>query len=157
MAAGEADGGEQVGFALERRFDQVGDAFGVGVGGEDVALGGEFAAQGFVVLDDAVVDDGDAAGDVRVGVALGGDAVGGPAGVSDAGDGSGIGGCGFEFGDAADGADAFDVVAADDCQAGRVIAPVFEFLEPFDQDRDDVAAGRSRDDAAHKSPLLEKG
>ncbi len=38
-AAGDPDGGEQVGFALERGFDQVADAFGVGVGGEDVALG----------------------------------------------------------------------------------------------------------------------
>ena len=37
------------------------------------------------VLDDAVVDDGDAAGLVRVGVALGGRAVGRPAGVADAG------------------------------------------------------------------------
>ena len=48
-------------------------------------------------------------------------------------------------------------VAADDGQAGGVIAPVFELLQPFDQDRDDVTAGRSRNDAAHKSPLLEKG
>ncbi len=92
-----------------------------------------------------------------MGVALGGDAVGGPAGVGDAGDGSGIGGCGFEFGDAADRADAFDVVAADDGEAGRVIAPVFELLQAFDQDGNDVAGGCGRDDAAHKSPLLEKG
>jgi hypothetical protein len=66
LAAGEADGGEQVGFGLERGFDEVGDAFGVGVGGEDVALGGQFAAQAFVVLDDAVVDNRDRAGNVLV-------------------------------------------------------------------------------------------
>jgi hypothetical protein len=77
--------------------------------------------------------------------------------VGDAGGGLGIGGCGFEFGDAADGPGTLYFLVADDCQTGGVVTSVFEFLEPFDQDRDDVTAGRSRNDAAHKSPLLEKG
>ena len=44
----------------------------------------QLAAQFFEVFDDAVVHHGQPAGDVRVGVALGGHAVGGPAGVGDA-------------------------------------------------------------------------
>jgi hypothetical protein len=139
--AGELHRLEEIRFVLERGLDQVGDAFGVGVRGEDVALGSQFAAQAFVVLDDAVVDDGDAAGDVRVGVAFGGHAVGGPAGVGDAGGGGGAGRGGFEFGDATDRAHTLDAVAADDGNAGRVIAPVFEFLEAFDEDGNNVAGG----------------
>ncbi len=46
---------------------------------------------------------------------------------------------GFEFGDAADRADAFDAGSADDGEAGRVIAAVFELLQAFDEDGDDVA------------------
>ena len=148
-AAGEADGGEQVGFGLERGFDEVGDAFGVGVGGEDVALGGQFAAQAFVVLDDAVVDDGDRAGNVRVGVAFARHAVGRPAGVGDAGDSAGRCRGGFKFGDAADRADALDAITRNDGQPGRVIAAVFELLQAFDENGNDVAAGCCRDDAAH--------
>ena len=148
-AAGDLHGLEEIGFLLECGFDQVGDAFGVGVGGEDVALGGQFAAQAFIVLDDAVVDDGDRAGNVRVGVALAGHAVRRPAGVGDAGDGTGRGRGGFEFGDAADRADAFDAGPCDHGQTGRVIAPVFELLEPLDENRNDVAGGCRRDDAAH--------
>jgi hypothetical protein len=64
----------------------MGDAFGVGIGGKDVALGRQVAAQAFVVFDDAVMNDRDRAGNVRVGIALAGYAVGRPAGVGNAGD-----------------------------------------------------------------------
>ena len=67
--------------------DQVHGDLGVGVAGELDAGGFQLGAQRGEVLDDAVVDDGDLAGGVavRVGVAVGGAAVGGPAGVADAG------------------------------------------------------------------------
>ena len=84
-----------------------------------------------------------------MGVALAGHAVGRPARVGDAGDGAGFGGGGFEFGDAADRADALDAGAADDGQAGRIIAPVFELLQAFDENGNNVVAGCCRDDAAH--------
>ena len=64
--------------------DEEGGDFGIGFGGEAMALGGEFLAQSLEVLDDAVVDDGEAVAGVRVGVALGRLAVGRPAGVADA-------------------------------------------------------------------------
>ena len=65
--------------------DDVDDRLGVGVALEDMALGGELGLEFAEVLDDAVVHDRDLAVHVRVSVALGGAAVGGPAGVPDAG------------------------------------------------------------------------
>ena len=67
-------------------LDQVGDDFGVGLGGELVAFLDELLLQGEVVFDDAVVHDDDLAGAVAMGVRVlfGGAAVGGPAGVTDA-------------------------------------------------------------------------
>ena len=66
--------------------DQHRQHFGVGLAGEGVALVGEELLEGGVVFDDAVVDQGDSAGVVGVGVGvdLGGRAVGGPAGVGHA-------------------------------------------------------------------------
>ena len=69
-------------------LDQVRDHLGVGVGVVDVAGGGELAPQRRVVLDDAVVHDGDAralAGLDRVRVGLDHAAVGRPAGVGEPG------------------------------------------------------------------------
>ena len=62
---------------------------------------------------------------------------------------AGVGRGGFEFGNAADRADALDAVIRDDGQPGRVIAPVFELLQAFDENGNDVAGGCCRDDAAH--------
>ena len=66
--------------------DQVDRDLGVGIAGELHAGQLELLAQGRVVLDDAVVDDGELAGGVavRVGVAVGGASVGGPPGVPQA-------------------------------------------------------------------------
>ena len=66
--------------------EQVGDDLGVGVGGHLDAAGLELVAQLGEVLDDPVVDHRDLAGrgPVRVGVAVGRAAVGGPAGVAHA-------------------------------------------------------------------------
>ena len=157
------DGGthrvEEVGDALELVVEQVGDGLGVGLGREGVALGLQARAQLGEVLDDAVVHHGEAAGDVRVGVALGGHAVGGPAGVGDADAGLEAGGVGLggEFGHAADGAQAGELGLAfglQDGQAGGVIAAVFQLAQTFEQHGDDVATGNGGDDATHrKEPL----
>ena len=68
--------------------DELGGDLGVGLGAELDALGDELLLQRVEVLDDAVVDQGQpvvVAAAVRVGVAVGGSAVRGPAGVPDAG------------------------------------------------------------------------
>ena len=59
--------------------------FGVGLGLGRIAAGGEFLAQFPEVLDDAVVDDRNAPGPVRVGVRHRGRSMRGPAGVPDSG------------------------------------------------------------------------
>ena len=79
------DGLQQV--ALVEFLQQVRDDFGVGVGDEGVAIGLQSSSQLGVVVDDAVVDDGEPSFlvEVGVGVADGGCAVCGPARMGDAG------------------------------------------------------------------------
>jgi hypothetical protein len=66
-------------------FDQVGDDFRVGFGGELVAFFFKPALEGKIIFYDAVVYDYDASAAiaVRVGVLFGGTAMGGPARVAD--------------------------------------------------------------------------
>ena len=66
--------------------DEVGEDLGIGVGEEVVAGGEELGFEVGVVFDGAVVDEGEETGlvEVRVGVGVGGFAVGGPASVADA-------------------------------------------------------------------------
>ena len=73
-------------FASQLLLDQVRDDLGVGLGDERVPLALQLVLELEVVLDDAVVDDDDAAGAVavRVGVLLGRPAVRRPARVADA-------------------------------------------------------------------------
>ncbi len=65
--------------------DEMGDHLGIGLGVEAAAVGGQLLLELAVVLDDAVVDQRQPLGRVRVGIGLGRLAVGGPAGVADAG------------------------------------------------------------------------
>ena len=62
----------------------MGDDLGVGLGRELGAAALELGAQLGEILDDAVVDDGDAVGRMRMGVGLVRPAMGRPAGVADA-------------------------------------------------------------------------
>ncbi len=65
-------------------MNQVADDLGVGFGFECIAVAAKFLAQGFVILDDAVVDHGDPdIGKVWVCIGRAGAAVRGPAGVCD--------------------------------------------------------------------------
>src|SRR5690606_18552368 len=84
LAEGGAEGAQQVGLLLIVVGQQVGDHFGIGFGSKDVAEICELFTQGAVVFDDAVMDDGQAFRNMRVGVVLGRFAVGSPAGVGDA-------------------------------------------------------------------------
>ena len=137
--------------------DQVHGDLGVGVAGKLHAGLLQLVAQGGEVLDDAVVDDGDLAGGVamRVCVAVGGTAVGRPAGVPQAGGAAQgprrhLGDRVLEVlqpaGTATDGEFALVVNQSD---SRRVVAPV---LHPAQCVHDDSAGGGLpdiSDDSAH--------
>ena len=75
---GLTNGRQQIPFGTEMRVNAMRDHLGIGVRGELVAQRLEFSAQSFVVLDNAVMNDGDAIADVRVRIALGGYAMSSP-------------------------------------------------------------------------------
>ena len=115
-------------------LDQVRHDLGVGLGDERVALALQLLLQLEVVLDDAVVDDDDAAGAVavRMGVLLGRPAVRGPARVADAVvavDGLGADGV-LELRQLAGAAPQPDGAVLHDGDARRVVAAVLELAQP---------------------------
>ena len=125
---------------VEIMADQMRDGLGVGLGVEDLAEPFQLLPQLAEVLDDAVVHDRDPVGRVRMGVALGRPAVGGPAGVADA-DGAGdrrLAEAGLEVDELALGAAALDPAVDQGGDAGGVIAAIFQALQRLDQ------AGRDR-------------
>ncbi len=136
---------------LDGAGDEVGEHLGVGLGDEDGPVGDQLGAQLVGVLDDAVVDDGDAllAVQVRVGVDVIGDAVRGPAGVADAeaaleprGDGR------RQVGDPA-----LDLAYLESLvvhhETGRVVASVLQALQTLQQDRGRVFRPDVGDNSTH--------
>ena len=130
---------------------QLGDHLGIGLALEDPAGRLQALPEFGVVLNDAVVHQGDAAGLVRVGVALGGDAVGGPAGMADADGGlQRIGGQHLlKRPDLALGAAALDLAAHHAGDPGRIIAAVFQPLQAVDQPLLHRPRPDDADDPAH--------
>ena len=132
---------------------QVREHLGVGLRPEAVPLGHERSPQRVVVLDDAVVHDGQPSGAVRVrmGVRLVGPSVRGPARVRDAeaarrvasGDG------GFQIRDLAGAPARFETAAVDRRQSRRVVAAVLEPLQRRKQKFDRVVTTDVADNAAH--------
>ncbi len=140
--------------------DQMDGDFSVGVAEELHADALELSTQCREVLDDAVVDHRNLSGGVpvRMGVAVGGPAMGGPPGVSDPGGtdevvGPALGKGGLEVGEAtclaAHGEPALTV---EQRYAGRVVPSVLHTAQRVDND----AAGRTlpdvADDSAHNHP-----
>ena len=132
-------------------LDQVGQDLGVGL--RDQLWPGATSSVGQlgVVLDDPVVHQGQAAGavEVGVGVGLGGVAVGGPAGVADAGASPRRGASAAiwrssstERVPSAARARQRPPPSADQGHAGRVVAPVLETVQALEQDRQRVVARR---------------
>ena len=155
---GSAHRPEQVAEQRHVIVDAVRHHLGVGLGFEHVARRLQLRAQLFVILDDAVVDDGEAvARNMRVRVAFAGNTVRGPACVGNAKvTGNGVRGqFVLEGAHLADGAPSPHVaVGGQHGDARGIIAAVFEALEAVDQQRHHVAPGDRPDYSAHASFLL---
>ena len=163
-AARDADGLEQVtlGGTRERVLDQMSDDLGVGVGGELVAGGKKLLAKGAVVLDDAVVDDGNAPGavQVRMGVPVGRRAVGRPARVGDAARADQVGRRatlrqGRHAPRALDAVQA--AIGREHLDAGGVIAAVLEGGKALEQEGRGLSRSGISDDSAHGNLLVSLG
>ena len=119
--------------------EEVGGHLGVRLGEELDALGEQLLAQLGVVLDDAVVDERQPAlvRHMRVGVAVGGAAVGGPPGVADADEAGGDGVLGELLGEVGELARLLPVVqltAVHHGHTGGVVSAVFETTQALHQD-----------------------
>ena len=137
--------------AFDRLADEMGDNFGIGLGRELDAVGFEFAAQLGEVLDDAVVDDRERVGGVRVRVVFGRPAVRRPAGVADP-DGAFerlAGKLRFQILELAFRAPPRQHAMLERGDAGRIVAAIFEALERVDEQRRDRLVADDSDDAAH--------
>ena len=131
--------------------DEMGDDLAVGLALEAAALGLHLLAQRLEILDDAVVHDGDAVDDMRMGVADGRGAVRRPAGVGDAdrprqrrG-----GELAREIVELALGAAAIEPAVHERADAGAVIAAIFEPPQPVHEPRRGFLAPDDSDDPAH--------
>ncbi len=136
---------------LQEVIDQMQHDLGVGFGLEDRALFLKRFAQLAEILDDAVVNDGNTLGRVRMGVVFGRLAMGGPAGVADAGMARQRLGPEprFEIFQFALGAPPRQVVAFERCDARGIVAAIFQPLERIDQLLRDRAPPQDADNAAH--------
>ena len=130
--------------ALQIQIDELGNGLGIGFGAELLALGLQFRAQFGVVLDDAVVHQGNPRGAVRMRVALGRRAMRRPARVADP-DGAGQTALLQRRGQVAQlalGAAALDVAVHQGGDAGAVIAAIFQ---PPQRIQDDGRGGTAAD------------
>jgi hypothetical protein len=149
------EGGGQVTVVLELVVEQVGDDFGVGVRGKDVAQALELFTQGFVVFDDAVVHHRQITGEMRVCIALARCTVGRPAGVGDAQTArQGFTGQGlFQLADFARTTHALQLArVGEDRHTGTVVAAVFKTLQAFEQNGRDITFSDCAYNSTHGSP-----
>ena len=146
-----AHGLDQV--AAEMMSDELGDHLGVGLALEDDAFGFELPLERGVILDDAVMDNGDGAvaADVRVCVDIVCRAVRRPARVTDA-DTAGrwalLQVC-HKIGDAAGPFPQVHVRAGQRRQAGAVVAAILEPAKAFDENWFRLFGTDVADDATH--------
>ena len=140
--------------AVEVHFEQMRHDLGIGVAAEGIPLLRQLLAERGVVLDDAVVDDGEASviGNVRVRVELRRSAVGRPARMPDAADAA------YLFAVVRQGAEVlkpsgcaggFYSVIVYDREARGVVAPVFEPFQSFKQHRSRAFGPGEADYSAH--------
>ena len=117
--------------------DQMGHDFRVCLRGEGVAVLLQLVAQLGEILDDAVMDDGDAVGEMRMRVGLVGHAMRRPARVADADQPAErlAAELALQVDELAFGAPARQFAMLDGRDAGRVVAAVFEPLQRLDEQR----------------------
>ena len=156
---GVAHGGGQVslGRAFPRLLDEVRDNLGVGVRDKGVAVGHQLAAQLLEVLDDAVVNHGDTAGavQVRMGVAIRGGTMRGPAGVADAAGARGVGGSRAlaQRGHTAGALHAMQVARGrDHLNTSGVIAAILKGLQAIEQPGGRLLTSGITNNATHRKP-----
>src|SRR5882757_5739811 len=138
-------------------MDSVRDHFGIGFRVETVAQLNETGSQRLMILDNAVVHDGNSAPrNVRMRIARGGNAVSGPTGMGDAdmaGDWCGIKGIlqRFYF---AHGAHPSELTGGPQHgHSGGIVSPVLETAQSLHQDRNGIALRDDTDDSAHVEML----
>src|SRR5690606_18811701 len=147
---------------LERRQPRMefaraegGDGLGIGLGGEALAALLEFGAQRAVILDDAVVDDGNRADLMGMGVRFARGAMGRPAGVADAAPAADrlaheqV----RERDELAHRAPAVEPAVVDGGDPGAVIAAILEPLETLEDQRRRLVIAEDSHDATHQPAL----
>jgi hypothetical protein len=129
----------------------VRDHLGVGVALEVAPLGFQLGLQHREVLDDAVVHQRHPAGRLRMGVAFGRNAVGGPARVADPHRGGQrlLGEQRLQAAQLALGPAPLDMAAHEPGHTRRVVAAVLQPLQALDQPCGDGRNAHDADDAAH--------
>ncbi len=132
------------------------DDLGVGLGLEHRTVFLKLFAQFAEILDDAVVNHGEAFSGVRMSIVLGRPAMRGPARMSDAGvTRERLGSQSrLEILELAFGAAALEMVAFECRDAGGIIAAIFQPLERIHQLLRDRAASENADNAAHAGQYL---
>ena len=137
---------------LQIARDEVGDHLGVGLGREHDARVFQLRFQLAEILDDAVMDEREAIGRVRVGIGLGGRAMGRPAGVTDAGP------AGerlpvelfLEIAEFPLGPPPRQPAAFERRDAGRIVTAVLQPLQRLENERRHRRRAENPDNAAHR-------
>src|SRR6185369_11361434 len=137
--------------ALDLARDEVADDLGVGLAFEPAPFGDQLVAQGFEVLDDAVVDECDWADDVGVRIADGGRTMRRPACMGDAGNAMEriFGKLTGEVVELPLGPPTLELAVVDGADARGIIAAILQPLEAVEQPLRDVGLTDDADNPAH--------
>ena len=144
--------------ALALLADEMSQHFGVGVGKEGVPPDGELILKFLKVLNDAVMDDGNVAilRKMRMSILLHGQAVRGPARVTDAGRGLKMGYIfqpGFQCCQLSLSLHHIDASRLLESHPRRIVASVFQTMQPFHKKGNGRTISAVTNDSAHKSAL----
>jgi len=125
--------------------------FRISIGGKFVPFAFQARTQRLVILDDAVMHDGQPTRNVGMRIAFTGHAVRRPAGMGNARIAAGLRRLGLrrEFRHPADRTEPMQPPGIDQGQSGRIVAAIFEATQTFEKDGNDIAVSDRGDDATH--------